>query len=1049
MGFTFYLDELRVFFPYDAVYPEQYEYMKELKNCLDAPGHGILEMPTGTGKTVALFSLITSYQLLHGHRVGKLIFCTRTIPEMNKALLELRTILNFRDEVLERDAHEKGLPFTSQKVLGVGMSARRNMCVHAEVSTDPDRDRVDARCRRMIAPFISQRLGGVTAASSCKCKHYEAYQNVLDSPSELFVKPDVYTIDELTELGKKEVGDMEDLFGSSRNNRRRSGGSSPRAGATIKAEPQNAGADVGGASASASNANALNLQVGGSSSSTARGPQVNGAASSLSASTGPQQPPPSSASEVTISKGGWCPYYTARKLLQQAKIVVLNYQYVLDPKVSQVSTLGGAGERIGYRATSSNQRDGDGSALANKEPSIVVFDEAHNIDDICSEALSVEMNEAKLTGAEVNISALKNEINRVKNEDANRLQEEYQRLVQNLQQAGRLNENLADRLQSPVIPEDIREEAVPGNIRKGEQFLKILHELVAFFKSYINVDRASSDQPLSLLQKIQDRLDVDGRTLKFFYERLKSLMNTLNINDFERFGPVSKLCDLCTLLGTYSQGFVILIDPYPENEAIKDPKLLLYCVDSSLAMRPVLKRYQSVVLTSGTISPLHMYADLLGMRENMIVTRSFQMTMERQCICPLIVTRGPDQVPVSSNFEARDNLSVTRNYGELLLSLAKTVPDGLVCFFTSYRYMELVVERWYESGLLAKVMEQKLVFLETKDVVATTQALNLYRQACDSGRGAVFLSIARGKVAEGIDFDRHYGRCVVLFGVPFQYTLSYELRARLHYLHEHYDIQESEFLNFDAMRHASQCVGRVLRSKKDYGIMCFADHRYAKTGKREKIPEWIRSCLDLDRMNLSTDSAVFEARKFLLDMSQPYEQQKQNLLRPEDLVTTASTDAAREAQARVQAVVSGGSSGPGTRNGRNGGGAGVQLLGAGLSVEGPGSAGSIPGGAPSSGAKIDGSTGGPAASSSTGSGAPAAGLSSSSAALQGVGTPVGKNDGDAAMQDADEDVGDTWNDDEQWEGAEWHEDEYNDHEEQYYDENEEANSPAHKKTKHE
>lgn len=30
----------------------------------------------------------------------------------------------------------------------------------------------------------------------------------------------------------------------------------------------------------------------------------------------------------------------------------------------------------------------------------------------------------------------------------------------------------------------------------------------------------------------------------------------------------------------------------------------------------------------------------------------------------------------------------------------------------------------------------------------------------------------RGKVAEGIDFDRHYGRLVVMYGVPFQYTLS-------------------------------------------------------------------------------------------------------------------------------------------------------------------------------------------------------------------------------------------------------------------------------------
>jgi DNA excision repair protein ERCC-2 len=30
----------------------------------------------------------------------------------------------------------------------------------------------------------------------------------------------------------------------------------------------------------------------------------------------------------------------------------------------------------------------------------------------------------------------------------------------------------------------------------------------------------------------------------------------------------------------------------------------------------------------------------------------------------------------------------------------------------------------------------------------------------------------RGKIAEGIDFDRHYGRAVILMGVPFQYTRS-------------------------------------------------------------------------------------------------------------------------------------------------------------------------------------------------------------------------------------------------------------------------------------
>ncbi len=43
-------------------------------------------------------------------------------------------------------------------------------------------------------------------------------------------------------------------------------------------------------------------------------------------------------------------------------------------------------------------------------------------------------------------------------------------------------------------------------------------------------------------------------------------------------------------------------------------------------------------------------------------------------------------------------------------------------------------------------MAAKLVFIETVDVVETTLALDNFRRACDCGRGAVFLSVARGKV---------------------------------------------------------------------------------------------------------------------------------------------------------------------------------------------------------------------------------------------------------------------------------------------------------------
>ena len=48
---------------------------------------------------------------------------------------------------------------------------------------------------------------------------------------------------------------------------------------------------------------------------------------------------------------------------------------------------------------------------------------------------------------------------------------------------------------------------------------------------------------------------------------------------------------------------------------------------------------------------------------------------------------------------------------------------------------------------------------------------------------------------------------------------SLQCRARLEYMREMFQIKESDFLAFDAVRQAAQCVGRVIRSKADYGMM--------------------------------------------------------------------------------------------------------------------------------------------------------------------------------------------------------------------------------------
>ena len=63
--------------------------------------------------------------------------------------------------------------------------------------------------------------------------------------------------------------------------------------------------------------------------------------------------------------------------------------------------------------------------------------------------------------------------------------------------------------------------------------------------------------------------------------------------------------------------------------------------------------------------------------------------------------------------------------------------------------------KWHEMNVLQRILENKLIFIETKDNLETVLALENYKQACNNGRGAVFFSIARGKVSEGVDFAGH------------------------------------------------------------------------------------------------------------------------------------------------------------------------------------------------------------------------------------------------------------------------------------------------------
>ena len=69
---------------------------------------------------------------------------------------------------------------------------------------------------------------------------------------------------------------------------------------------------------------------------------------------------------------GMCPYYMARQYILRANVVVFNYSYMLDPKISGT-------------VTAELQKD-----------SIILFDECHNIDNVCIEGFSMNLDRKTL-----------------------------------------------------------------------------------------------------------------------------------------------------------------------------------------------------------------------------------------------------------------------------------------------------------------------------------------------------------------------------------------------------------------------------------------------------------------------------------------------------------------------------------------------------------------------------------------------------------------------------------------------------------------------------
>lgn len=516
-----------------------------------------------------------------------------------------------------------------------------------------------------------------------------------------------------------------------------------------------------------------------------------------------------------------CPYYLSKELKQDADIIFMPYNYILDSK----------------------SRRANGVDLMNN---IVILDEAHNVEKMCEESASLQIRTT-------DVALCIDEITHVMRSFGEQTEEQMDMTVDNTQPKDFTADDLCVLKEMMLALEKAIDEiavVTEGSTFPGSFIFELLskaevrdHNQMAIISlienliQYLSTASASPFQKKGVgLQKIVDLLNVVfSGTTHAYKERIKMCYKVhIQVEDKK-----NKKTDSWGALKT-------------SNAKSAERVLSYWCFSPGFGMKQLLEQnVRSIILTSGTLAPLKPLTSELGIPigtqlENPHIVKSNQ-------ICVKIIGQGPDGVQLNSNYQNRDNPKYISSLGRTILSFSRVVPDGLLVFFPSYPIMSKCQEMWQSEGIWSSINNIKPIFVEPQRKDTFNTIINdFYSKIRDpSTRGACFMAVCRGKVSEGLDFADMNGRAVIITGLPFPPLKDPRIILKKKYLEE-LRVKDKQFLSGDewysleATRAVNQAIGRVIRHQNDYGAILLCDTRFNSPKLKNQLSAWLR-----DHINVS------------------------------------------------------------------------------------------------------------------------------------------------------------------------------------------------------
>ncbi|ETL36675.1 hypothetical protein F442_11679 [Phytophthora nicotianae P10297] len=509
-----------------------------------------------------------------------------------------------------------------------------------------------------------------------------------------------------------------------------------------------------------------------------------------------------------------CAYFFSKNELETAHVVFCPYNYILDPSI----------------------RKAVGISLQN---SIVVLDEAHNVEDTCRSGASLEITNNMLS------SAIKSFDDVIWQEDEGYQPPAYdavRHMLSSVETWFTVNEELVRD------PEDVDDDDCHV-LWSTEDALDVLCQC-----KLIEVSDADIAE---IAQHEQLKLATPGKKFLLSNSALNTATRLISVATY-MFSNNGKNADDFKLLITKKMRL------NDEGEEVIDTKLCIWCLSAAVVFAEVARNSHSVILASGTLSPMDSFAGELGVEFPIRLEANHVVNMRKQVFVGALMN-GPGGVDLLSTYKNQQNFQYQDSMGYLLLQYAQMIPGGILMFFPSYALMGILKARWERTGIWAKLEKHKKMFSEPrqggkdfdelldkyKNIIAQHAATRDVPSGWINGNsepretGAIFLAVYRGKVSEGIDFSDDNARAVLAVGIPFPNFKDLKVSLKREYQDnksrdDRRLVNGSWWYKLQAFRALNQALGRCIRHRRDYGAILLIDSRHRNNIHGNSLSKWMR-----------------------------------------------------------------------------------------------------------------------------------------------------------------------------------------------------------------